>query len=326
MQRSILDVLQGEQAIAKFLKVETSFGGIKDRSVRKAIEAACTAISKGAKFFIRSDIKKFFPNIPRDYVKKQISELIPDAQFNKLLSEATDTELKNLDALKKQSDLFPLYEVGVAQGCCLSPLIGNILLYDFDVKMNGRGITCLRYIDDFIILGPNSSKTISTFKSAKQFLKRFKLDAYDPQTQSEKAEMGEIRHGFEYLGCEIVPGLISPNKKSRKRLLSSIDQIFRRSIQLMSDPNKIYVERATISETLLNVSNVLRGWGNQYSFCNNRQIIQNMDLQIDRRLEKYLAAYKKKKEELGDRDFSKNRRRLIGVHLLEDSKYDPILK
>jgi RNA-directed DNA polymerase len=321
-----LDVLQGEPAIEKFFQVETSFGGIKDRSVRKAIEAACTAISNGAKFFIRSDIKKFFPNIPRHYVKKQISELIPDTEFNKLFSEATDTELKNLDYLKKQSELFPLYEVGVAQGCCLSPLIGNILLYDFDVKMNGRGITCLRYIDDFIILGPNFSKTISAFKSAKQYLNKFKLDTYDPQTEKEKAEIGEVRHGFKYLGCEIVPGLISPNKKSRKRLLSSIDQIFQRSIKLMSDPNKMCLEMATVSETLLNVSNVLRGWGNQYSFCNNRQIIQNLDLQIDRRLEKYLSIYKKKKKELEDRDFPKNRRRLIGVHLLEDSKYDPILK
>jgi len=326
VQRSILDVLQGEPAIAKFFQIETSFGGIKDRSVRKAIEAACTAISNGARFFIRSDIKKFFPNIPRDYVLSQISTLISDTQFNSLLSKATDTELKNLEALKNQSDLFPIFEIGVAQGCCLSPLIGNILLYDFDINMNGRGITCLRYIDDFLILGPNLSKVNSAFKNAKQYLKQFKLDTYDPQTESEKAEMGEIRNGFEYLGCEIVPGLISPNKKSRKRLLSNIDQIFQRSIKLMSDPNKMYLERATVSETLLNVSNVLRGWGNQYSYCNNRQIIQNMDLQIDRRLEKYLAAYKRKKKELKDREFLKNRRRLMGVHLLEDSKYDPILK
>lgn len=321
-----MDVLQGEPAIEKFLKVETSFGGIKEQSVRKAIEAACTAISKGAKFFIRSDIKKFFPNIPRDYVKNQISGLIQDAQFNQLLSKATDTELKNLDALKKQSDLFPLYEVGVAQGCCLSPLIGNILLYDFDVKMNGRGITCLRYIDDFIVLGPNLRKVTSAFKSAKQYLKKHNLDTYDPETEKDKAEMGEVRKGFEFLGCEIVPGFIMPNKKSRERLLLSIDEFFNKSIQLMSDPNKIYSERATVSETLIHVSNVLKGWGNQYSFCNNRQIFQSMDLKVDQKLKTYLTTYKEKAKQFVDNDFQKNRRRLIGVHLLEDSKYDPILK
>ena len=119
------------------------------------------------------------------------------------------------------------------------------------------------------------------------------MDAYDPQDESGKAEMGEIGRGFGYLGCHVIPGLISPDRKSRKRLISTIDQIFQRSINLMSDPNKLYFERATVTETLLNVSNVLRGWGNQYSFCNNRQIFENIDLQIDRKLEKYLAVYKK---------------------------------
>ena len=47
-------------------------------------------------------------------------------------------------------------DIGVAQGNSLSPLLGNLLLKDFDSAMNSLpNIRCIRFIDDFIILGPN---------------------------------------------------------------------------------------------------------------------------------------------------------------------------
>ena len=172
VQRSILDTLQEEPNIKPYYKVETSFGGIKKRGVRNAIEAAYNAVLSGAEYYIRSDIMEFFVKIPRDYVLQRISDLIKDNLFNDLLKEATKTELKNLDSIKEFSDLFPLYEIGVAQGCCLSPIIGNILLYEFDNEMNKGEIKCLRYIDDFLILGPDASKVHAAFKKAKNLINK----------------------------------------------------------------------------------------------------------------------------------------------------------
>jgi len=141
VQRSILDVLQEDPAIRQYVFVPTSFGGIETRGVTSAVRASYDAMQNGATWYIRSDIEGFFRQIPRGKVLQMISDKIPDLFFNELLTAAVTTELENLDELGKNAELFPLYEIGVAQGCCLSPLIGNILLHDFDVRMNEDDIS-----------------------------------------------------------------------------------------------------------------------------------------------------------------------------------------
>jgi hypothetical protein len=219
VQRSILDVLQEESAIHQYVFVPTSFGSIETRGVTSAVTASYDAMQNGAAWYIRSDIEGFFRQIPREKVLQIISDKLPDPIFNKLLAAAVTTELENLDELGKNAELFPLYDIGVAQGCCLSPLIGNILLHDFDVRMNEGGISCLRYIDDFLILGSSERAVMHAFKKAIRLLGEHKLRAYNPLVNRHKAEVGKTEKGFEFLGCDIHPGLIRPAKKSRKRLL-----------------------------------------------------------------------------------------------------------
>lgn len=110
-----------------------------------------------------------------------------------LFERATETSLVNLTRLGDDTALFPLGAEGVAQGSPLSPLIGNILLRKFDAKMNGRGIVCVRYIDDFVLLGPNPSALNKAFANAQAELSRFGMTAYDPATNTEKASLGTVK-------------------------------------------------------------------------------------------------------------------------------------
>jgi len=43
-------------------------------------------------------------------------------------------------------------------------LIGNILLNEFDIEMNKNDITCIRYVNDFIILAPDNNAVKTAFK------------------------------------------------------------------------------------------------------------------------------------------------------------------
>ncbi len=138
--------------------------------------------------------------------------------------------------------------------------------------------------------------------------------------------MGPIHKGFEFLGCEVRPGIIRPNKKARNRLLDSIDTVFKKSVDLMSNPKKICEERRSVIQTLNEANNVIKGWGNQYSFCNDLQSMNRLDEQIDERISGYLARYGKARNKLSSKNITNDRRRLIGVHLLTDSKSDPIIK
>lgn len=324
VQRSILEVLQAQSGIQRFLSVPTSFGGIETRGVRHAIESACRAMSNGGAYFIRTDIKSFFTQIRRETVLERISGIVNDEAFRALLREAVTTELSNLDELRNMADLFPLYEIGVAQGCCLSPLFGNILLYDFDLQMNQGAITCLRYIDDFILMGPDRKKVRAAFARALNKLEAYGLEVYDPLKDKGKAEEGYSKDGFEFLGCHIMPGLVRPNRKARESILKSIRELLDKSIASMSNPERACKEKTAYADTLVSVSNVLKGWGDHYSFCNDIEMMAMLDEKIDKLLINYIHQYEQRRKVLTPQS-PLHGRRLLGVHLLIDSNRRPIL-
>jgi RNA-directed DNA polymerase len=223
VQRAILDILQELRPIREVLLTRTSIGGIKNRGREHAMSLVQEATHNGARYFIRSDIEGFFTRIPRADVLSYIAQFISDPEFLDLLGRATDTRLANLRQLGDEGLLFPIEEKGVAQGSPLSPLIGNVLLRGFDAAMNGRGITCIRYIDDFLLLGPTEKAVQKAFRTAQDILRETGLRAYEPG--SEKAEAGKVEDGFDFLGCTISPGLIQPARSARQKIVSQIDSI-----------------------------------------------------------------------------------------------------
>ena len=328
VQRAILEVLQSVPALESYYKNSTSFGGIKGRKlgVPGAVRAVYESIQSGvATYYIRSDVDSFFTRIPRSVVLEKIGLIIPDKKFKNILEKATHVELDNLAKLGLSASYFPSYEIGVAQGCCLSPLLGNILLEDFDRKLNERGITCIRYIDDFLILGSDIRKVKAAFKSGLGILSRYGLTAYDPKLAKGKADEGEVRLGLEFLGCNIRPGMISPTRKSRERIIAAVKLVLDKSLVLLDLPEQLWKDGLTAVETLADVGNILKGWGNQYAFCNDREVLKSIDSQINREIENYWKAVTRRYGKFAANKDLSSSRRLLGVHLLTDSKSDPII-
>jgi RNA-directed DNA polymerase len=86
-----------------------------------------------------------------------VADAVGDKEFLTLFESAIKVELENMAQLRKNANAFPIEDIGLAQGNCLSPLLGNLFLHSFDREMNQQpGIRCLRYIDDFIVIGTNS--------------------------------------------------------------------------------------------------------------------------------------------------------------------------
>ncbi|KAF0191300.1 MAG: RNA-directed DNA polymerase [Gammaproteobacteria bacterium] len=289
------------------------------------MKACYQKIQSGARNYIRSDIESFFTLIPKPTIVSTIRKIVADEEFLKLFESAITTELANLADLGKEKEAFPIYDIGVAQGSCLSPLLGNILLSEFDREMNVGDISCYRYIDDFIILAPTERAANAAFKRGLKLLNSHGLTAYDPKTNNDKAELGKTSGMFTFLGCDIRPGMIRPNKKSKRRLIDNIDQVFGESIALMRDPVNLIAAHRTVAETLSDVSNILQGWGNQYSFCNDAIFMRQIDETVDKKIATYLSKYSNRKDEFEKSGQPENTRRLLGVHLLCDSKKAPIV-
>ncbi len=150
------------------------------------------------------------------------------------------------------------------------------------------------------------------------------LSAYDPITRPDKAEMGDVEKGLEFLGCDISLGFVRPNRESRKRLLTTIEGIFESSIKLMGNPAFLLTEGHTVAEMLVEADHVLQGWGNQYSFCNDRGLLKDLDSKIDILLAYYLQKYREFSEKFKRAGNPADHRRLLGIHLLVDSKFAPV--
>ena len=280
--RALLQALSAIPAVADAcLGVPTSFGGLPGRGVEQAIAAAIEAVQGGAAFHLRSDIAEFFRAIPRERALAALARAAGDERLARLVDAATRTELANLEELGEQGALFPDAHLGVAQGNSLSTLLGNVLLRGFDEAMNGRGITCLRYVDDLLLLGPRAAPVKKAFAAAARKLAELGLRAYDPTLEPGKAAMGAVAAGIEWLGCEIRDGQARPSARSRRALLLRVDRAL------------IEAERdGGLPAALVAVDEAVRGFRGAYRFCACPEVFASLDARIGRRVEQSFRLHR----------------------------------
>jgi RNA-directed DNA polymerase len=188
VQRALLDTCQSEDrrirrhlgALPAVIDCPTSVGGLPGRGVPEAIDLIATAIENGATWYVRSDLKNFFQVIPKPQIKAFLQANVSDEVFVELFMSALSTELSNEEEVRELIRLFPVGEIGVPQGSALSALCANIILSAFDKKLNGRGILTVRYLDDFVILGPNKSAVEKAWLVAVTDLKALGMECHDP--------------------------------------------------------------------------------------------------------------------------------------------------
>lgn len=338
VQRSILEVIYSVEDVLERLGHGYSFGGVPEESLAEdeesdsdvrvavpgAIEAVYRAKRRGGNYYIKSDIEGFFTNIPRDKAVEELNSLLPDDSLLSFLEEATTVEISNREELGPHLDLFPDGVLGVPQGNSLSALLGNILLYDFDRRMNSRGGTCIRYLDDFIVLAQTESICRELFEYGTGILEKLEMSAYEPDGSTSKADAGSTDTSFDYLGCQISDGFIQPTREKRQQLITEVEEILGRGKSRLMHTD--YDEEAhydlSVLSTLNEISKKLEAWSNTYSFCNGDQGMAVLDSRIDTLIQEYLGTYSSRRQRLTSGAGS---RRMLGVRLLQDGKSEPIL-
>jgi ribonuclease HI len=293
---------------------------VPGRSVPHGLKIIRDSFNAGKRYFVRSDISGFFDHIPRLDVIARISKNVDDQRFIDILTEATTVVLGNEEKLGEDRGVFPTNEEGVAQGSPLSPLFGNILLHEFDLEFNRKGITCVRFIDDFVLLAETESKARKAFKSAESALKNLGLNCHNPftgKTNPDKASCGHIDIGFVFLGYDIRPGLFQPSKQARLNLLKTIDghlSFGRATIAEVKEANYSFEGRQRYSQTLVLIDKVVRGWGDAFAYSNGRNTLEDLDLNISKRLDGFRDWFA---QQIKGQDW-KTKRRLGGVGLVSD--------
>ena len=73
-------------------------------------------------------------------------------------------------------------EEGSPQGGNLSPLLANVYLNEFDQEFNKRGVPCIRYADDIVLLA-KSERASETVVG-----KQYEISGRDTETKGEPRE------------------------------------------------------------------------------------------------------------------------------------------
>lgn len=322
VQRAILDVLQDANELPKVQEVlatPTSIGGIRGRGVEHAIALIQDAHSQAnANFVAGSDISGFFTRISQSEVVSFLREQTDDDEFLDLFASALRVELVNANQMTPDDlRMFPTDDFGVAQGCPLSAFAGNVALRTFDTKLNGKGIICIRYIDDFILLGKCKEAVAKAFDSASAHLAKMEMSIYRPEERPDKAFFGSIGENFEFLGYQLVPGIYPPAKKNHDQIIESVRMEF--------DQGRAHILRALhrdigrkplqlYAQTLVAVDGLLRAWSGSFRASRCLKTAKEIDEAVNELISGFIAFYK---QNVAGREKT-DRRRVLGVHVLAD--------
>ncbi|MDC8754737.1 reverse transcriptase domain-containing protein [Erythrobacter sp. sf7] len=292
VQRCILDALISDLAIQATAFHPRSFGGIPKREGEKlagvpaAISAVLEALSRGLTHVVVADISSFFSCIRKSDAINLIEKHSSDSKFNTLFRDAIKVDLENHEKLWKYKNLFPYGDVGVGQGMCLSPFLGNLVLSEFDQVMNDGDCVCIRYVDDIIIIAPSGKAASARYRKAKTLLGRLGMNFSDEKSSTKPIEATQP---FEYLGIEFSNGLLRPSSKSRISISRRAAEVAAKSLQSMRSAKQIkdFSDEYSIPKTLNKISGMSRGWANHYRFCNDLETIKNVDRALSRIYTKY---------------------------------------
>lgn len=317
VQRAILDVLQDIDALQPYFRNPYSFGGIKRQkdepwaAVPAAIRAVLGAIGEGGQFVACADISGFFTRISKSGVSDIVRRAVDDSDFMTLFEHAIHVELANLADLRQHADRFPTEDLGVAQGSALSPLLGNLVLAGFDERMNTNDCRCIRYVDDFIVIGPTEMAVSARLRLAKKILAELGMEFALDKTSSRPIS---TTAGFEFLGIELNNGLIRPAWKARSRFLSALRETFEHGRKALKGyrNGQPLPKSASLLGTLKRADGIIQGWGKHYRFCNDQRCFDNLDGDVDKLIREYLGLYRVERQRSTERGSAT----LLGVERL----------
>lgn len=139
---------------------EHSYGSIPDRGATLGAKRIRRWLkdSKGTRYCLKMDIKKYFDSVPHEIVTKKLAEQIHDQRFLNILLEIVNVNDKGL----------PL-------GFYTSQWLANWYLTGIDhyIKEVLKAPYYIRYMDDMIIFGSNKRKLHKMCQAIADYLKKY---------------------------------------------------------------------------------------------------------------------------------------------------------
>jgi RNA-directed DNA polymerase len=259
---------------------DSSFGARPRRSAHEAIEKVRTGLRCRRHRVVDLDLSRYFDSIRHDRMLAKVARRISDGPVLAMVKQFLKSTGKR----------------GVPQGSPLSPLLANLALNDLDhiLDRGGGFITYARYLDDMVVLAPDSEKGKAWADRALTRI-RCEAEAIGVSLNMEKTRIVTITDDhavFAFLGFEFrwVPSTktgrwypcTTPRPKNVTAVLRKVRDTLRISRHL------------SVQAAVAQVNPILRGWVNYFRVGNSSQAFNKVQYHVERKVRRFAAKQRKR--------------------------------
>ena len=244
-----------------------SYGYRPGRSAKDAIQKIKEYAEDGYTRAVVLDLSKYFDTLNHELLINILRRNVKDERVIQMIK-------RYLKSGVMENGVVMETEEGSPQGGNISPLLANIYLNEFDQELSKRGVPCIRYADDIVLLAKSERASERLLESSTKYLeKTLKLKVN--REKSRTVSVFAIRN-FKYLGfCLGKNGkgiYIRVHAKPWKKAKDKLRKLTSRS------------RCGSIVGAMKRIEVYMRGWLNYYGIADMKNNIKNLNGWLYRRI------------------------------------------
>ena len=239
---------------------ENSFGNRPGRSAKDAIGKVKKYVEQGYTHAVSLDLSKYFDTLNHTILLNLLRRDIKDERVIQMVK-------RYLKSGVMENGVVMETEEGSPQGGNLSPLLANIYLNEFDQEYKNRGVPCIRYADDIVLLAKSERAAKRLLETSTKYLEgTLKLKVN--QEKSRVVSVFAIRN-FKFLGFALGRNgagiYVRVHPKSWKKFKTTLRELSsRRRCQ-------------SVRPSLARIKVYARGWLNYYGIASMKNNLEDLN-------------------------------------------------
>lgn len=258
-----------------------SFAYQKGLGVKEAVEKINEYCQNGYSYVLEADLINFFGTVDKDSLLNDVVfKRLSDTTINTLIQQALNQSIGNLDSFNvEQKKYFENIDKGIPQGNALSPLLSNIFLSPFDLRLQDKGFKLVRYADDFVIMCTSEKECEEAYIECCTVLEELFLNIHKLEEGGKTRIVNFNKHDtMDFLSVTFDGNMFYPSFANVERLKNKIRDVCNGK------------DKYCVSTLLIKIKNKLDGWVSAFYYTDIQRYSSEIDAFINRQL--YLSLAK----------------------------------
>ena len=242
------------------LFTDGSYGYRPNRDAKGAILKVKEYAEQGYTYAVVLDLSKYFDTINHEILINLLRKNVKDERVVQLIK-------RYLKSGVMENGVVIETEEGSPQGGNLSPLLANIYLNEFDREFLKRGVPCIRYADDIVLLAKSRKASERLLESSTRYLEE-KLKLTVNREKSRTVSVFAIRN-FKFLGFALGRNrsgiYVRVHAKSWEKFKSKLKELSSRK------------RCQSIKPSLERIKVYARGWLNYYGIASMKSNMNDVN-------------------------------------------------